>query len=163
MQSRSMVRRRPVQIANTGELRRRAFAAFASLLERLSVRRLVVLCLDDVQWGDADSAALFQYIYLAAAVPRFVLTVTCRSEDADRGLLRLLREHVTGAGSRVIRETEKIGALTPEAAGELARLLLERHRLQAEDPAALAAECGGNPLLLEEMLAGLARAGVLPE
>ena len=109
----------------------------------VSVRHLVVLCLDDVQWGDADSAALFQYMYLAAAVPRFVLTVTCQSEDADRGFLRLLREHVTGAGNLVIHQTEKIEALTPDAAGELARLLLERHGLQSEDPGALAAECGG--------------------
>src|SRR5262249_15025713 len=60
----AVVERNPLRIRNSAELRRRAFLAFVSLIEAISDDRLVVICIDDLQWGDVDSAALFQHLFL---------------------------------------------------------------------------------------------------
>ena len=65
------------------ELRRQAFDAFRQLLVNIGSDRPLVVYLDDLQWGDLDSAALLSHLLSGAQPPRMLLLVAYRSEYAD--------------------------------------------------------------------------------
>ncbi|HEX6239296.1 MAG TPA: AAA family ATPase, partial [Polyangiales bacterium] len=69
------------------DLGKRAFAAIRALFQRLRARAPVVICVDDLQWGDVDSMRLLQQL-LAPPAPALLLVVAYRrSEEATSPLL----------------------------------------------------------------------------
>ncbi|MCB9650741.1 MAG: protein kinase [Deltaproteobacteria bacterium] len=160
------------------ELRRRAFGALRALLTALAREAPVVLFIDDLQWGDADSALLLKAILHPPTPPGLMLVVAYRAEDRDTSeLLRTLRTPVDGVELREII----VGPLDHAAAQALARSVLEKDpeasRVNVADAAtlrttvpamgppelraqadAIAREAGGNPLFIFE-LASFARGG----
>jgi len=147
-------------VADPGELRRRASAAFRELLARLAARLPVVLFIDDLQWSDLDSAALLADVLRPPDAPPLLIVGCHRAEDtAASPLMRVLR--APAAGAVEVRDVV-LSELSPADAHALAQGLLG-----GEDDAAdvIARESGGSPLFIAELVrhhAGMAAAGAPP-
>ena len=148
----------PVQISNVAELRRRAFHAFAALLKAISAERPVVICLDDVHWGDSDSAALFQHLFSRRSVPPVVIVAAYRAGEPPPEFIRLWRTHVAAASSPVRVTSITVGPLDSHSVDQLARSRLARDGISDQEAvSALASQSGGNPLLLEQLATDFGR------
>ena len=150
-------RRRVPDFADSRELRRRAFAATRQLLLRLSREKLLVLVIDDLQWGDLDSAALLGEVLRPPDSPPVLLIVSYRSEEAGASpLLAALssREDLpdsSGGFSRSIRVLA-VEELSDSDAKELARTILGARAASSEAIIEfIARESGGNPLFIHEL------------
>jgi hypothetical protein len=134
---------RPASVANLDpqELRARVFGALRELLAGLARRALVVLVIDDLQWADADSLALLAEIVRAPDAPRLLLCATTRDGGAD-----------LSAALHVPIEEIPLPRLPREDSIALASALLQRADTAGVDPGALAADAGGHPLFLDELV-----------
>jgi hypothetical protein len=151
---------RAPDISDPKEVRRRGLVAMRELVARLADRHPLVVAIDDLQWGDVDSAALLTELMRPPEAPALLLVVSYRSEDAATSpcLRHLLRPPEPGDGAD--RRELAVEPLPPEEGEELALALLPAgaDRTLA---AALAREARGNPFFLYE-LAQHAQAGPLP-
>jgi hypothetical protein len=79
------------------EMRRRAFHGLKSLLFRIAERRPLIVLLDNLQWGDLDSARLLDDLLAPPGVPPFLLISAYRRDEASPMLrdIALLRAMVT--------------------------------------------------------------------
>src|SRR5207249_2538672 len=96
-------------------LRRQAFTALIELLARVGSERPVVAWIDDLQWGDLDSAGLLREIARDAPA-RLLLILGYRSEERDP----MLRDIRPAPGDAAMVWDIGLGPLDPEAARTLA-------------------------------------------
>jgi hypothetical protein len=132
------------------EARRRAFRGLRALLGDLARERSLVLAVDDLQWGDLDSARLLVEVLAPPAAPPVLFLGTYRSEERAQSafLQELLRR---GQGPNVTLIT--LAPLSFAQAEAVALGMLERddddaRRLARE----VAGESGGNPLLIDSLI-----------
>ncbi len=141
------------------ELRRRAFAALREMLARISDARPVVLFLDDVHWGDSDSAALVRNLLAPPDVPPLLL-IACYRGDAPEvnDLLRTLRSpQVADAAWETV--DVPLGPLDKREARSLAVELLGDGDGAEAAANTIAEESGGSPLFVAELVRAV-RAGL---
>jgi hypothetical protein len=141
-------------IPDPHEVRRRAFKALRELVGRLADRRPLVLAIDDLQWGDTDSAALLVDILRPPGPPRLLLIGSYRREYATTSLclLALLRN---GRPDTLSLDRRDLGVeqLAPDEARSLALKLLGAVGPSPEAQAeAIARESGGIPYFVHELV-----------
>jgi serine/threonine protein kinase len=146
--------RRTSQAIDPLELRRRAVGGLRELLGRLGDRRPLVLAIDDLQWGDADSVALIADLLRPPDPPVLMLLGSYRSEDAATNpVLHALLDVCEGWGASIDRHELVINELPPAESEALARMLLSQDDLAPGDRAAkIARESEGNPYFVGELV-----------
>jgi serine/threonine protein kinase/tetratricopeptide (TPR) repeat protein len=156
--------RRSLDNSDPQEERRRALSALRELLGRLGDRTPLVLFIDDLQWGDADSAALLADLLQPPESPSLLMLVGYRSEDAsDNPCLRALLQRPNPAQA-IDRRDLAVEPLTIEEGRELVLTLLDEAHPEAKSRAeAIARESGGNPFFLHELVRHVWQAGPIPE
>ncbi len=130
--------------ANPHDLRAQSFAALKQLFHNLASRRQLILFIDDLQWGDVDSAELLRELLREPEAPPMLLIGTYRTDDAnDPALASVLAD----------RHCVELAPLSDEEA----RLLV--NRMSADHRASLASladditrEAQGSPFFLGEMV-----------
>lgn len=134
-------------------LRRRAFVALRELFGRLCDERRLVVFIDNLQWGDEDSAALLEELVGPPDPPPVFYVASSREGEDTSGLVARL----TALGSRGSTAEVQTLSLSPLGADEtlaLARRLLPR----AAGPEAatrsleIARESGGSPYFVGELV-----------
>jgi hypothetical protein len=128
-------------VADLQELRRQGFAALRVLMRRAAGGRSLVLWIDDVQWSDADGAALLREL-VAAREPMLIILSTRTEVHEPPALLEACDRP----------EVIDIRPLDLIAARRLVRAVVPGATEEMVD--ALTAEAGGIPFLIMQ-LAGL--------
>jgi hypothetical protein len=132
--------------AQPGERRRMAFLALRELLGRTAEMTPVVMFLDDLQWGDSDSARLLSVLLAEPDPPPVLIVGSCRSDErAASPLIRTLESEGKAVWNPIEIEVE------PLAESEATHLVSRMLGGAAQGVQSIVAEAGGNPFFLLEM------------
>ncbi len=137
-------------VTDPRRVRRRAFLALRDLLASLAKRQPLVLFVDGVQWGDADSAALLVDLVRPPRAPPLLLILAYRDED-ELASSFLTETRIRWPARAEVRELP-VGPLDQADATSLALALLGADDANTILTAqAIASESSGSPFLVEEL------------
>jgi len=139
----------PPLVADPHEVRRQAIEALRHLLRQLGSRHVIALWLDDLQWGDADSASMLVELFGSPNAPPVLLIASYRSEDAKQSALVPALRALERCDSRCEVREVIVGPLAPGESRELVIRILGSSAADRADAAARAA--GGSPFFLHEI------------
>ena len=147
-----------IENAEQQELRQRAMVCLRELLTRLGQRKQpLVLYVDDLQWGDEDSADLLVNLLRPPNSPKLLLLGSYRTEAIGTSpcLIELANEYSSGE-FKPTRVDISVEALTEQESTALALKLLGRHDSDALEMASrIATESGGWPFFVWELTQGV--------
>jgi serine/threonine protein kinase/CRP-like cAMP-binding protein len=129
------------------ERRERAFAALKELLGRISDQGPLVLTIDNLEWGDKDSAELLARLCSAPDPPAMLVIGTYRPESERKNPFFERLGNVDGQLGEATRQDRSVGPLAPRSAYELCKATLGA---DGDDELcwSIAEETAGDPLLI---------------
>jgi hypothetical protein len=150
---------RRFQPADPQELRRRAWSALRWMLGRLAVKRPVVMCVDDLQWGDLDSATFLADLISRGDRPNILVVLVYRAEEASSPVVAEI--HKRSATTSLVPDVRTIDLppLAVDEARELVRKLSGFDGDVEDWAASLVRDAGGNTLFLAELARSAGTAG----
>jgi tetratricopeptide (TPR) repeat protein len=149
----SQLERVPLEEVESDRVRQLAGNALRELLSRFGNNLKLVCFIDDLQWGDADSAELLLNVLRPPAGPHILLMGTYRSDEAESSRFLQTWKSATEQPDRAIPQTDcEVSPLTPtecvEFVVDVVGIDNERVRAHARE---IAEESAGNPLILSEL------------
>lgn len=140
-------------IRNLRERRSRTVAALRALLAGIAAWRVVVLCVDDLQWADLDSLRLLEELFSAPMPARLMFVTALRTFDVDDRVI--LPMELIATMSRLSAEQNchrvEVGYLRASEQRELLTQLLSGHS-DDEIIDSFWAQAPCSPLLLGELV-----------
>jgi serine/threonine protein kinase len=135
------------------EVRRDAVDSLRELLARLAGIRPTSVLVDDLQWGDADSAVLLNELFASGDSPALLFIGCYRSEDVQSSpCLKALVKTPPGPDAGPERRQVTVTPLSPEESRHLAATLSERAAVSPVDWVAdVSRESQGHPYFLIEL------------
>ncbi len=134
------------------ERRQQGLAALRELLCRIARWESLVIFVDDLQWGDAETAELFRELFPVEKAPHAMFIGTYRSEEAESHCLCRIRLSQQPASNPPLlaEQTEiSVDRLEHAEATQLARDLLQRGGFPDSSIAErIASEAEGDPLFI---------------
>ena len=155
------------EVGDPRVIRDRAFEALAELLRRVGRERPLILSIDDLQWGDADSAILLNELLQSEQSLGIMIVLAFRGEYVDTSAcLRALREAGWRRSSRrfststsrgsvhtVQLETIRLRPLSAEDICELVdQVIPTDHSLSQAEIDQIVDESGGSPYFVQELV-----------
>ncbi|MET0387592.1 MAG: protein kinase [Polyangiales bacterium] len=140
------------QTGDESMVRRRAEQALRELITMVATRRRLLVWIDDLQWGDLDSASVLrEWLDQPLAAP-VTIVLSYRSEEVQTSSTLAVLLARTDPGSEQRQLTVDIGPLKPDDVRTLCV-----HRLGRVAPEAMIAcivrEADGNPFLAQQLAA----------
>ena len=148
----------PESLGDPQRVRRRAFIALRELLASVSALKPLVIYIDDVQWGDTDSAAMLLELVRPPDAPPLLLVLTYRDNESPASPFLTETQARWPVGAKVRDLT--VGPLDAEQATNLAFVLLGSTEDARTTAADVARESGGSPFLVEELVGSLREEGL---
>jgi serine/threonine protein kinase len=137
---------RPSRVEEPLRLRRkRAVEALSELLEALSRERPLVVCIDDLQWGDDDGGMLWLELIAEGRLSRMLFVSIARGAEAD------LSPAWRAIDQKTRVEVLSLGPLSAASSQALAGMLL-RDAAGPALAARVAQLAGGQPIMLMQLV-----------
>jgi len=141
------------------EARRRAFAALRYLLGQLAARQPVVVYVDDLQWGDADSAGFLGDLIARSDRPPILVVLAHRSEDTDGEMVAAVQRRAATAPEPPDLRVLELPPLAVDDAHDLVRLVSGFDGDVGPWAESLVRDAGGNTMFLVELARSAGEAG----
>ncbi|MFO0729177.1 MAG: protein kinase [Myxococcota bacterium] len=132
------------------DLRAQAFASLKALFRNVASRERLVVLLDDLQWGDQDSAHLWVELLSPPLAPALLFVGAFRTEESEGPFLSELRRLWDQPQGSALRRVIELMPLSLDEAKDFASSLLGQ---AGPERAALIAEVSeGSPFLVEQLV-----------